>query len=134
LSFVAVVPKSLAPNRGSPTLRDVLGGLPFAAHTSDGQFTQKLRDVARGLKTELRPALICQSFPQSLAGVRSGGFASVLPALALKDLAAGSYHEIPGGALGNLNRAIVLAWNARLPRVRPGAKKLIERLQAELRF
>ncbi|MDI1248736.1 MAG: LysR family transcriptional regulator [Lacunisphaera sp.] len=134
LSFAAVVPKALLSGRENPALRDVLGLLPFAAHTSDGQFTQKLRDVAKDLKTELRPALICQSFPQALAAVRSGGFGSVLPALALKDLESGSYHELPVGPLGSLNRNLVLAWNSRLPRIRSSAKKVIECLQAELRF
>lgn len=134
LRFVAVVPKALVPARGSLSLREVLGELPFAAHTSDGQFTQKLRDVAKELKTELRPALICQSFPQAMAAVRSGGFGSVLPALALKELEPESYQAVPAPSLGNLDRGIVLAWNSRLPRIRPSAKKLIDRLQSELRF
>lgn len=134
LSFAAVVPKALVSGRENPTLRDILGLLPFAAHTSDGQFTRKLRSVAKGLKTELRPALICQSFPQALAAVRSGGFGSVLPALALKELEPGSYHELPIGPLGRLNRNLVLAWSSRLPRIRPSAKRLIEVLHSELRF
>ncbi|MEO6994687.1 MAG: LysR family transcriptional regulator [Lacunisphaera sp.] len=134
LSFVAVVPKALLPSRGNISLGDVLGKIPFAAHTSDGQFTQKLRDVAKMLQTELRPALICQSFPQAMAAVRSGGFGSVLPALALKELEPGSYREIPAETLRNLDRSIVLVWNSRLPKIRPSAKKLIEYLQNELRF
>jgi DNA-binding transcriptional LysR family regulator len=134
LSFVAVIPKALAPPRGNVSLRDVLDRIPFAAHTSDGQFTQKLRAMAKELKTELRPSLICQSFPQAMAAVRSGGFGSVLPAIALKELEPGSYVEVPADSLGQLNRTIVLAWNSRLPRIRPGAKKLIDRLQGELRF
>ena len=69
-----------------------------------------------------------------MAAVRSGGFGSVLPALALKELEPGSYQEVPAPPLGNLDRGIVLAWNSRLPRVRPSAKKLIERLQEALRF
>lgn len=134
LTFVAIVPKSLAPARGNLSLRDVLGTLPFAAHTSDGQFTQKLRDIAKELQTELRPALICQSFPQAMAAIRSGGFGSVLPALALKELPKESYAEVPASQLHNLNRGIVLAWNSRLPRIRSSAKGLIESLQSALRF
>jgi len=134
LSFTAVVPKALLSRRADPALREVLGSLPFAAHTSDGQFTQKLRDVAKKLKTELRPTLVCQSFPQALAAVRSGGFGSVLPTLALRDLEPGSYLELPQSPLANLSRSLVLAWNARLPSIRPGAKKVIESLQTDLRF
>jgi DNA-binding transcriptional LysR family regulator len=134
LSFVAVVPKALLPARGNLSLGDVLGKIPFAAHTSDGQFTQKLRDVAKTLQTDLRPALICQSFPQAAAAVRSGGFGSILPALAVKELAPDSYREVPAETLKNLDRDIVLVWNSRLPKIRPRAKKLIEYLQNELRF
>lgn len=134
LSFTAVVPKTLVAPRRHPTLRDLFSSFPFAAHTSDGQFTQKLRDVAKALKTDLRPNLICQSFPQALAAVRSGGFGAVLPALALKDLEPGSYIEFPADSLAGLNRSLVLAWNSRLPSIRPNAKKVIEHLQTELRF
>ncbi|HWA25292.1 MAG TPA: LysR family transcriptional regulator [Lacunisphaera sp.] len=133
LAFSAVVPKALA-GRTTPTLADVLGRLPFAAHTSDGQFTTKLRAVAKEFGVELRPALTCQSFPQALAAVRSGGFGSVLPALAMAELAAGIYHEIPAGPLAKLDRGIVLAWNPRLLQIRATAKKVIEQLQSELRF
>jgi DNA-binding transcriptional LysR family regulator len=134
LGFSAVVPKSLVPSGRSVSLKELLGQLPFAAHTSDGQFTQKLRAIAKSLKVEFRPALICQSFPQAQAAVRSGGFGSVLPMLALKDLDSRSYLEVPAAPLGKLVRSIVLAWNPRLPRVRPSSKQLIERLETELRF
>ena len=63
LTFTAVVPKQLAPRKSQMGLGDVLGKLPFAAHTSDGQFTQKLREIAQALGSELRPTLTCQSFP-----------------------------------------------------------------------
>jgi hypothetical protein len=72
LTFVAIAPKSLVPARFNLSLRDLIETLPFAAQTSDGQFTQKLRDIAKELQTKLRPALICQSFPQAMAAVRSG--------------------------------------------------------------
>lgn len=134
LNFVVVVPKSFVPARGSLSMRDVLGRLPFAAHTSDGQFTQKLRDVAKALKAELRPALTCQSFPQAVAAVRSGGFGAVLPSLALQDLEPDLYCEISAAPLARLSRNLVLVWNARLPQVRPAAQKLAIRLQEVLRF
>ena len=134
LSFTAVAPKGLVATRAHPTLRDLFSLLPFAAHTSDGQFTQKLRDVAKSLKTDLRPTLICQSFPQALTAVQSGGFGAVLPTLALKELEPDSYVEFPADSLAGLNRSLVLAWNSRLPSIRPSTKKVIEHLQAALRF
>jgi len=129
LTFALVVPKALAPRRSALSFKDVLTCVPFAAHTSDGQFTEKLRKLAKTVGAEFRPSLICQSFPQALAAVRSGGFASILPTLALKYLEPESYQIVPADDLGQLRRDLVLAWNARLFRIRPGAKKLLEQLQ-----
>lgn len=129
LAFTLVVPKALAPKRGGVTLGEALTRLPFAAHTSDGQFTEKLRELAHGFGGEFRPALTCQSFPQTLSAIRSGGFASILPTLAVAELPPGTCLEIPAPELDQLKRDLVLAWNSRLVRIRPGAKKLIELLQ-----
>ncbi len=129
LTFTVVVPKALAPRRTGLTFKEVLSRLPIAAHTSDGQFTKKLRAAAQAAGTELRLALVCQSFPQALAAVRSGGFAAILPSLALQDLDASAYVEVSAPELDGFRRDLVLAWNARLVRIRPGAQKVIEHLR-----
>ena len=134
LTFTLVVPKSLAPRRGTIAFSEALTRLPFATHTSDGQFTEKLREIAKGLGSEMQPRLICQSFPQALAAVRSGGFASILPTIALKELEADSYVEVSANELNDLRRDIVIAWNARMVSVRPNTKKLIEQLQQAWRI
>jgi DNA-binding transcriptional LysR family regulator len=134
LTFTLVVPRALVPRRSVPTLDSVLAGLPVAAHTGDGQFTEKLRGIAEKLGREYRPALVCQSFPQALAAVRSGGFAAIMPRLALAELAPDSFVEVVPPEFGQLERELVLAWNARLVSVRPGAKKLIDHLQQTWRL
>lgn len=134
LSYCVVVPKSLAGRSTKLTLADVLARIPFAAQKADGQFTQRLREIARSLKTELKPALACESFPQSLAAVRSGGFAAVVPVLATADLPVGSFVELAADQLKNLRRDLVLAWNPRSISVRPAAAKLAERLAKALRI
>lgn len=140
LSYAGVVPSALL---GGPAravkqklgLVDVLGGaLPLAAQMTDGQFTQRLRDIAAKLGVEMRPALVCQSFPQTLAAVRSGGFAAVLPAIALRDMESGSFVEANAPELAKLKRELVLAWNPRTEQVRPYARKLAERLKGALKF
>lgn len=133
-TFTLVVPRPLRARRNPPTLGDVLAGLPIAAHTGDGSFTEKLRGIAKKLGTEYRPALICQSFPQALAAVRSGGFAAIMPRLALAELTPETYVEVTAPELDQLQRDLVLAWNARLVSVRPGARKLIEHLQQAWRL
>ncbi len=134
LKFAAVVPRELLPAKGPVSLGDVLGRLPLATQNGDSQFTQRLREIAREHQTELQPTLICQSFPQALAAVRSGGYGSVQPVLALEELKADAYRVIKDGPLDRLDRDIIIAWNPRLLRVRTGSKHLLEKLQNVLAF
>lgn len=134
LKFAAVVPRGLVPAKSHLSLGDVLGRLPLATQNGDSQFTQRLREIAKEEGTELTPSLISQSFPQALAAVRSGGYGSVQPELALADLPAADFRVIRDGALSRLDREIVLAWNPRLPSIRSGSKRLIDRLHKELAF
>ena len=140
LTYAAVAPVALLGGAARAArqrlgLVDVLGGaLPLAAQMADGQFTQRLRDIAAGLGVEMRPALACQSFPQTLAAVRSGGFAAVLPVIALRVLEKGSFVEVNAPELAKLKRDLVLAWNPRLEQVRPNARRLAELLRGELRL
>ena len=140
LAYAGVAPAALL---GGPTraarqklgLRDMLGGaLPLATQLSDGQFTQRLRVIAAELGVEIKPALVCQSFPQTLAAVRSGGFVAILPVMALGDLEKGSFVEAEAPELGKLKRDLVLAWNPRMEQVRPNARKLAERLKKALKL
>jgi DNA-binding transcriptional LysR family regulator len=130
---VAVVPKALVRRGKAPSLKDVLGSLPLAAQTADGQFTQRLRKIASDLKVEIEPALACQSFPQTLSAVRGGGFAAILPTLALQDLSSSSYVLIKAEPLKQLTRKLVLVWSRRTTHVRPTATPLAQRLVKALK-
>jgi DNA-binding transcriptional LysR family regulator len=78
--------------------------------------------------------LSCQSFPQTLAAVRSERFAAIIPELAVKELPTGSVHKITDTRLRDLQRDIILVWNPRVTRVRPHAAKVVAELQKTLRF
>jgi DNA-binding transcriptional LysR family regulator len=132
--YTLVVPVALAAKKTGLNAAGVLGSLPIAAQTTDGQFAERLRALGHELGIEPRHALACQSFPQTLAAVRSGAFAAVLPALATADLPAKGFHEIADPSLRGLSRELVLAWNPRLVRVRPAASKLLIKLEAALRL
>ena len=123
IAYSLVVPRGFLPRRGELSLREAIEKVPFAAHTSDGQFAEKVRALARTEGLEWKVGLVCQSFPQALAAVRSGGFAAVLPKIALHELGAEIAAEILSPRLDALRRDLVLAWNPRLLRLRPGAKK-----------
>lgn len=132
--YTLVVPSALLGKKAKPTPAEILGSLPIAAQTTDGQFAERLRALAHELGIEPRHALACQSFPQTLAAVRSGGFAAVLPLLATGDLPAKGFIQIGGAQLRSLSRELVLAWNPRLVRIRPAAGKLLGKLEAAFKL
>ena len=108
--------------------------LPLATQTTDGQFTSRLREIAKTLRINLAPALSCQSFPQTMAAVSSGRFAAIVPALALRELGNVGVQRISDPLLRTLDREAMLAWNPRLVRVRPNALKISTALHTALRI
>jgi DNA-binding transcriptional LysR family regulator len=132
VSYVALVPHALVPAAKRPTLRDMLTNLPFATQTTDGQFAEGLREIAKSLGLVLRPALSCQSFPQTMAAVKSGRFAAIVPELAIRDVPPHAAHRLSGEGLRSLDREAMLAWNPRLVRVRSNAAKIAAMFQQVL--
>jgi len=132
VSYVALVPDSLARPRKKLSLVQALTDLPLATQTTDGQFTGGLREIAKSFNVSLRPALACQSFPQTMAALRSGRFWAIVPDIAARDVPSTGLHRLPDPSLRHLDREAMLAWNPRLVRVRPNAAKIAARLQAVL--
>lgn len=129
VSYAALVPDALVKAKTKLSLRHALETLPLATQTTDGQFTSGLREIAKALEVPLAPALACQSFPQTMAALRSGCFWAVVPELAVRDLANGVAHRVSDSLLQQLDREAMLAWNPRVVRVRPNAAKIATRLQ-----
>lgn len=134
VSYVALLPEALARAHRQLTLRQALAELPLATQTTDGQFTTGLREIAQTLHVPLAPALACQSFPQTLAAVRSGRFWAIVPQIAMRELPAGTVHRLHDDLLSRLDREAMLAWNPRLVRVRPNAARIANRLHDLLRL
>lgn len=129
VSYAALVPEALVKAKSKLTLRHVLETLPLATQTTDGQFTSGLREIAKSLDVLLAPALACQSFPQTMAALRSGRFWAIVPELAVRELPSGVAHRVSDPLLQQLDREAMLAWNPRVIRVRPNAAKIAARLQ-----
>ena len=130
--YVALVPEAMARTRRKLTLRQALAELPLAAQTTDGQFTSGLREIARGMEVPLAPALACQSFPQTLAALRTGRFWAIVPEISVRELPVGTVHRLVDDRLALLEREAMLAWNPRLVRVRPNAARIAATLQHAL--
>lgn len=133
VTYVALVPQALLGRRKKVTLAEMLTELPLATQTTDGQFTSGLREIAGLQSVAISPALSCQSFPQTMAAVRSGRFAAIVPELAVSELDSRSTYKISGEELRPLAREAMLAWNPRLIRVRPNATKLSAMLSEVLK-
>lgn len=133
VSFALVIPTRLISARRKPTLKDVLLEVPIAAQTSDGQFTRQCNEIAESVGADYKPALSCQTLPQTMMAVKSGGFAALLPELALKGFAEAEVRTMQDGRLRRLSRDIVLAWNPRNAGIRPRSSKLAAELEAALK-
>lgn len=127
LTYRLVVPQALVP-AGRTSLRQALTEIPLVAQTGDGQFSQRLREIASEAGVQLRPRLTCQSFPQSLAAVRGKGHGAVLPTIALDELPTAEVRVIDAAALRRLDRAVALAWHPRVLRVRAQAGEVRDAL------
>jgi DNA-binding transcriptional LysR family regulator len=127
VSYVALVPDALARQK-KLTLRAALAELPLATQTTDGQFSSGLREIAKSLDVPLVPSLSCQSFPQTVAALKSGRFWSVVPEIAAHELPAAGLQRISDPVLRQLDREAMLAWNPRLLRIRTTATKIASRL------
>ncbi|MDI1342894.1 MAG: substrate-binding domain-containing protein, partial [Pseudolabrys sp.] len=134
LSYVAVVPKELVARKRPPSFSAVLQEFPLALQTTDGQFTNQLREIALAAGGTFRPGLACQSFPQVFAAVKSGRFAAILPEIAAAELPPQSCLKIYGEPLLQLQREITLVWNPRVISVRPQAASIVAKIQTALRF
>ncbi len=134
MTFAVAVPRTLVSSVKQLTLAEILAKTPLAAQTTDGQFAQRLRDVAHACGVEFSPALVCQSFPHALSAVRSGHYAAILPRLALGELPPELVAIVDDERLRQLRRPIALAWNPRVTAVRPRAAQLVADLRKNLQL
>jgi len=134
LSYIAVVPEALIAPKKPPTFARLFTDYPLATQTTEGEFTNRLRQMAVDQKATLQPGLACQSFPQVFAAVKSESFAAVLPELAAHELPRSAFRFIAADPLRQLQRDMILIWNPRVIKVRPGAAEVLAHLQSILRF
>ena len=132
IDYALYVPVKLLPRKSEATLPWALDNLSIATQSSDGQFNQRLHEIARKLKTRLNVSLECEMFPHAMGALQTGQYAAILPRLAARNLDPSKFTEIPSSLFPR--RQIVLAWNPRTLRLRDAAEQLCMRLSEPLRF
>jgi len=125
VEYALLVPRALLrPRQRHPDFLSAISEFPIATQAGASQFAAHLREMAAGAGVRLRIALECESFPQALGALRTGHYAAILPRLALAELDARAFIEIPAPELASQRRKIVLAWNPRTLRLREHAQEL----------
>lgn len=98
---------------------------PLATLGSGSGFHALLKRNCAEFGIRLRVHCETQSFPFAARMLKSGAFMAILPCMAEKELGEG-FVKVTHPALDGLSRSISLAWNPRLLRVRPSAKRVID--------
>ena len=68
IDYALYVPVKLLPRKSEATLQWALDNLSIAIQSSNGQFNQRLHEIARKLKTRLNVSLECEMFPHAMGG------------------------------------------------------------------
>lgn len=134
LDYVLAIPRRLVRSKREVTLGTALSRLPIASQKSDGQFIRRMHDIALAQGGHFEPALLCESFPQSMCAVKSLQFAAFVPRIATKELSASRFHWVQDPVLKTQSRELVLAWNPRGAQIRTVSTRLADQLQTALRL
>lgn len=128
MDYALYVPAALAGKKVREREDDfslLLDMFPLATLGSGSGFHASLRRNCTEFGIKLRVQCETQSFPFAARMLKSGAFMAVLPCMAEKELGEG-FVKVTHPALDRLARSISLAWNPRLLRVRPSARRVID--------
>lgn len=134
MKYALYCPRTLAPGKEPPGLRQLLPGVPLAMQSGDGAFVQQFRDWAAKSRLNVSIQLECESFPQACRALVSGCFATILPTMARCDLPDAAFLEFDLPFLNKKPRQMCLAWNPRTLRLRSAATRIADVLKAALRL
>lgn len=128
MDYALYVPAALAGRKVRGREDDfslLLDMFPLATLGRGSGFHASLRRNCSEFGIKLRVQCETQSFPFAARMLKSGAFMAVLPCMAEKELG-GGFVKVTHPALDRLARSISLAWNPRLLRVRPSARRVID--------
>lgn len=128
MDYALYAPAALAGNKARGREEDfsrLLDMFPLATLGSGSGFFTSLKRNCAEFGIRLRVQCETQSFPSAARLLKSGAFMAVLPCMAETELGEG-FLKVTHPALDGLARSISLAWNPRLLRVRPSARRVID--------
>jgi len=128
LDYRLFVPVSLMPKMDTKDPARLLTMVPLATLEGAGDYTQRLEEVARRMRTPLNIALSCTTLPQVCRAVRSGAYVGVLPTLAGSELPADRFTACDLPVLKALRRPLALCWHPRLFGIREHSERLADAL------
>lgn len=109
--YIIVVPRRIAPRRLD--LRTALLECPHAMVGGDGELVNRLHALAAEHSGGFQPALVCDSYGQCMAAVRTGAYAAVLPTQVWQKDPDLDCEVVDEESLAELDRPIDLAWSPR---------------------
>ena len=128
VEYCLCVPPPLLAGLDRDNLRGLLEELPLAVHLETSYIEAELEAATRGLGLRLNIRLRCDTFPNAMAALRTGRYATLMIRFpGLNPLPAG-VESIPLPFLDHTHRDIYLSWNPRLIGMRPEAESLIKPL------
>lgn len=128
LDYRFFVPHSLIPKSVGKDPARLLTQVPLATLEGEGDYTQRLQEVASRLNAPLNIALTCTTLPQICRAVRSGSYAGVLPTLACSELPVDRCTAFDLTALKVMRRPLAFCWHPRLFGIRENMERLAEAL------
>lgn len=126
MTFSLFVPEQIfASTKIKPLTAETISRIPLATLEGGGQFRQELDRLSKRHKLNLNIRLELSSFPLVARAVQTGGFAGILPSIAVAELGEGKVEQLKWEALRSLNREIILSWNPRTAQIRGALDKAI---------
>jgi DNA-binding transcriptional LysR family regulator len=122
VSYVLCVPKGLCAAGKKPDAETALKKLPLAVHLENTYVQGELEAQLRGLGITPRIMLRCDTFPNAMAALRTGAYATLMILLPGVNAVPDGVEVVPLPFLDHTCREIHLAWNPRLLEIRPDAE------------
>lgn len=127
MEFCGVIPRALCKKKPPSSITEFCE-LPLAVMSTDGQFTDRIKDAAKRHGVTMNVTLACESHPQAIAAVQTGRYAAIVPCIAMKSLGP-QFVEFRHAAFKPLARDLSLIWHPRMLEIRPLGPQVCEHMK-----